>query len=193
MLRLDPSCAVFTSLHLLLVRLCLHAKAYACVLPVLDKHICHFPGSTESPIKSSPVLCASHESSSAFITDSSGLSAHLTYRDYSQYFLYGGMIYLALKKWSKASHFLGLVMSMPTVGPISMIMVEAYKKWVLVSLLETGQVSIKLYLPRTITSFFLLLTLPASLASWYDSSTYIQNVSVYCQTLRQPRACFRAR
>ncbi|KAJ5988283.1 hypothetical protein N7481_003493 [Penicillium waksmanii] len=140
MLRLDPSCAVFTSTHLLLVRLCLHAKAYACILPVLNKHICHFPGSTERfPHKSSPVLCADHESSLAFITNSSGLSAPLSSRDLSRYFLYGGMVYLALKKWSEASHFLELAMSVPTTGPVSMIMVEAYKKWVLVGLLETGK------------------------------------------------------
>jgi COP9 signalosome complex subunit 3 len=51
------------------------------------------------------------------------------------------MVYLALKKWSEASHFLELVMAIPTTGPVSMIMVEAYKKWVLVGLLETGKVS----------------------------------------------------
>jgi COP9 signalosome complex subunit 3 len=142
MLRLDPSCAVFTSTHLLLVRLCLHAKAYTCILPVLNKHICHFPGISErSPPKGAPVLCADHESSLAFITNNSGLSAPLGSRDLSRYFLYGGMVYLALKKWSEASHFLELVMAIPTTGPVSMIMVEAYKKWVLVGLLETGKVS----------------------------------------------------
>jgi COP9 signalosome complex subunit 3 len=47
---------------------------------------------------------------------------------------------MALKQWSKAARFLGIVISMPTVGPISMIMVEAYKKWILVSLLEKGKV-----------------------------------------------------
>ncbi|KAJ5750846.1 hypothetical protein N7533_007874 [Penicillium manginii] len=140
MLRLDPSCAVFTSTHLLLVRLCLHAKAYTCILPVLNKHICHFPGISERfPPKGAPVLCADHESSLAFITNNSGLSAPLGSRDLSRYFLYGGMVYLALKKWSEASHFLELVMAIPTTGPVSMIMVEAYKKWVLVGLLETGK------------------------------------------------------
>lgn len=144
MLRLDPSCSVFTSTHLLFVRLCLHAKSYGCALPVLDKYICHFPGFTERGLsKSSPVLCARHETSAAFITARSGLSAPLTWRDQSRYFLYGGMIYMALKEWNKASHFLELVMSMPSLGPISMIMVEAYKKWVLVGLIEAGKVSMR--------------------------------------------------
>jgi COP9 signalosome complex subunit 3 len=75
-----------------------------------------------------------------FITDSSGLSSKLTYKDYMRYFLYGGMIYMALKKWRKALHLLGVVISMPTAGSISMVMVEAYKKWVLVGLLAKGKV-----------------------------------------------------
>lgn len=140
MLRLDPSCAVFTSTHLLLVRLCLYAKAYTCALPVLNRHICHLPGPVDRyASRNSPALCANHDSSLAFITEDSGHSAKLTSRDLIRYFLYSGMVYLALKKWSEASHFLELAMSMPTTGPVSMIMVEAYKKWVLVGLLETGK------------------------------------------------------
>lgn len=181
MLRLDPSCSVFTSTHLLLVRLCLHAKSYGCALPVLDKHICHFPGSAErAPLKSSPLLCASQETGATFITSRSGLSTHLTWRDQSRYFLYGGMIYMALKEWKKASHFLELVMSMPTVGPISMIMVEAYKKWVLVGLIEAGKVSPIFYLLIYYQTFLLCPnTSLASLASQDDSSKCAQHISIH--------------
>ena len=72
--------------------------------------------------------------------DASGLSSKLSSKDYLQYFLYGGMIYMALKQWRKALHFLGIVVSMPIAGSLSMIMVEAYKKWILVGLLEKGKV-----------------------------------------------------
>lgn len=75
------------------------------------------------------------------MSEAGGLSAKLSYKDYLRYFLYGGMVYMALKDWRKASHFLGIVISMPTAGAISMVMVEAYKKWVLVDLLEKGKVS----------------------------------------------------
>jgi COP9 signalosome complex subunit 3 len=75
------------------------------------------------------------------MNETTGLSSKISYRDYLRYFLYGGMIYLALKEWRKASHFLGTVISMPTMGSVSMIMVEAYKKWILVGLLEKGKVS----------------------------------------------------
>ncbi|EKV10686.1 COP9 subunit 3, putative [Penicillium digitatum PHI26] len=131
MLRLDSSCAVFTSTHLLLVRLCLQAKAYSCALPVLNKQICHFPISLGRPSSDSSVLCADHVSSISFMTESSGFSSKLSYRDYLQYFLYGGMVYMALKEWHNALHFLGIVISTPSTSSVSLIMVEAYKKWVL--------------------------------------------------------------
>ncbi|KAJ5877279.1 hypothetical protein N7455_000744 [Penicillium solitum] len=139
MLRLDPSCAVFTSTHLLLVRLCLQAKAYSCALPVLNKQICHFPISLGRPSSDPSVLCADHSSGVSFMTEASGVSSKLSYRDYLQYFLYGGMVYMALKQWRNALHFLGIVISTPSTNSVSLIMVEAYKKWVLVGLLEKGK------------------------------------------------------
>ena len=75
------------------------------------------------------------------MTEASGISAKLSYRDYLQYFLYGGMVYMALKEWRNALHFLGIVISTPGTSSVSLIMVEAYKKWVLVGLLENGRVS----------------------------------------------------
>ncbi|CAI7570777.1 unnamed protein product [Penicillium glandicola] len=139
MLRLDPSCAVFTSSHLLLVRLCLQAKAYSCALPVLNKQICHFPISLGRSSSEPSMLCADHGSSISFMTEASGVSSKLSYRDYLQYFLYGGMVYMALKEWRNALHFLGIVISTPSTSSVSLIMVEAYKKWVLVGLLEKGK------------------------------------------------------
>ncbi|KAJ5696361.1 hypothetical protein N7536_006773 [Penicillium majusculum] len=139
MLRLDPSCAVFTSTHLLLVRLCLQAKAYSCALPVLNKQICHFPISLGRPSSDPSVLCADHSSGVSFMTEASGVSSKLSFRDYLQYFLYGGMVYMALKQWRNALHFLGIVISTPSTNSVSLIMVEAYKKWVLVGLLEKGK------------------------------------------------------
>lgn len=75
------------------------------------------------------------------MTEASGVSSKLSYRDYLQYFLYGGMVYMALKEWRNALHFLGIVISTPGTSSVSLIMVEAYKKWVLVGLLEKGKVS----------------------------------------------------
>jgi COP9 signalosome complex subunit 3 len=74
------------------------------------------------------------------MTEAAGVSSKLSYREYLQYFLYGSMIYMALKKWRNALHFLGIVISTPSTSSVSLIMVEAYKKWVLVGLLEKGKV-----------------------------------------------------
>ena len=144
MLRLDPGCSTFTSTHMVFTRQCLQARAYHAALPILEKDICHFPaGSDKIAIRrSQKLLCAEHDSSMTFITSTSGLSAKLTYRDHLQYFLYGGMIYLGLKKWEKALHFLEIAVAAPAVTSVSLIMVEAYKKYVLAALLHRGTVSL---------------------------------------------------
>lgn len=140
MLRLDPSCAVLTSNHLLLVQLCLRTRAYSCALPVLENRIFHIPCS-DNTTELASTLCAEHKSSLLFLNNATGLSSKVTYYDYLRYFLYGGMVYMALKEWRKAFHFLGIVISMPTASSVSLVMVEAYRKWILVGLLDKGKVS----------------------------------------------------
>ncbi|KAL1976431.1 hypothetical protein VTN31DRAFT_2713 [Thermomyces dupontii] len=142
MLRLDPTGATFTSTHVILTRLCLLARAYSLSLPVLDKDVFFFPTHTDHTFlqRSEPIPCASHEISANYITVSSGLTRSFGHREYLKYFLYGGMIYGALKEWGKALHFLTIAISAPSVNTVSLIMVEAYKKWVLFQLLDKGDV-----------------------------------------------------
>ena len=148
-LRLDPSSSCFTSTHLIFVRLCLEARSFQTSLDVLDKDIFHFPA-TSDKISSLPLPCSHHETSSTYITTNSGLSEKLTYKDHLRYFLYGAMLYLGVKKWERALLFLEIVIMSPTYNTASMIQVEAYKKWVLVSLLLEGRVSPRLPLLRRI-------------------------------------------
>ncbi|ODH46652.1 hypothetical protein GX48_07262 [Paracoccidioides brasiliensis] len=165
-LRLDPSSSTFTSLHTTFVRLCLLSRSYLCALDILDKPLCHFPTTSDNLfIKRSQILpCQQHESSMSFITASSGLSGKINHRSYLEYFLYGAMIYMGLKKWDDAIHFLEIVISAPTTNSLSMIMVDAYKKWVLVCLLEKGK---SLPMPRTVTPSTAKVF--RSLAKPYDS------------------------
>ena len=88
-----------------------------------------------------PYLSSRHDTSSTFITPESGLSAKLEYRDHLIYFLYGAMIFMALKKWKRALLFLEIVIMSPVANNVSKIQVDAYKKWVLISLLSKGNVS----------------------------------------------------
>ncbi|PGH04752.1 hypothetical protein AJ79_06973 [Helicocarpus griseus UAMH5409] len=151
-LRLDPSSSTFTTSHTTFVRLCLQSRCYLCAQEILEKPVFHFPTTSDKLfIKRSQLLpCQQHESSMSFITASSGLSGKINHRSYLEYFMYGAMIYMGLKKWDDAIHFLQVVISAPTTNSVSLIMVEAYKKWVLLGLLEMGKV---LPMPKTVTPF----------------------------------------
>lgn len=143
-LRLDPSSSCFTSSHLIFVRLCLETREYHEALPVLKNDIYHFPLNSDKgaggPI--TRFACSHHESSSAFITVASSLSDKLEYQDHLKYFLYGAMIYIGLRDWERALLFVEIVIASPAINATSFIQVEAYKKWVLVSLLLKGHVSL---------------------------------------------------
>lgn len=142
-IRLDPSCAVFTSANALFVKLCLHAKVCAYALPILDKPLCQFPSETEQTLLGNRqhLAYACHGFSPQFMMNNSGFSTKITYREHLEYFLYGAMVYMILKDWEKALHFLTVVVSCPVVNSVSTIMVEAYKKWILINLLKNGKVS----------------------------------------------------
>jgi len=58
-----------------------------------------------------------------------------------EYHLLGAMIYMGLHKWERTMDFLAYVIGTPsTNGAATGIMIEAYKKWVLVGLISTGSV-----------------------------------------------------
>lgn len=52
------------------------------------------------------------------------------------------MIYIGLRDWERALLFLEIVIASPNINTTSIIQVEAYKKWVLLSLLLKGHVSL---------------------------------------------------
>ena len=144
-LRLDPTSSTFTSTHLLFAHVCLRARAFRPALEILDRRIFHVPALNHDKAliqKGTGLLCSQYESSATFVSGGAGLTGKLTYKDHLRYFLYGAMIYMALKKWKDALFFLEVVIVAPTSGHVtSMIQVEAYKKWVLVGLIQDGRVS----------------------------------------------------
>lgn len=84
-------------------------------------------------------LCSETDSSTIYLNPDFGLTQKLSSRDYLEYHLFGAMIYMGLKQWENAMSFLEIVLLAPTSTATSMIMVEAYKKWVLVGLLLNGK------------------------------------------------------
>lgn len=122
----------------------METREYTQALPVIDKDIFHIPPLSDKGTvhNNSRFLCSQHESSSAIFVRSSGLSSSFDYKDHLQYFLLGSMIYMGLRNWERALLFLEIVVISPTSSNVSMIQVEAFKKWILVSLLLKGQVRI---------------------------------------------------
>ncbi|KAK6361404.1 hypothetical protein TWF730_005136 [Orbilia blumenaviensis] len=113
---------MFSSLHTKFVKKCLDARSFRAALPILDVDIEEFPAK--------------------------GSDKDVTYREVLQYFLYGAMIYMTMKKWRRASDFLQFVLSYPGTGTaVTQIQVDAFKKFVLVTLMLEGR---NFQLPKTI-------------------------------------------
>jgi COP9 signalosome complex subunit 3 len=60
-------------------------------------------------------------------------------RDYLLYYYYGGMVWIGLKQWDKAYEFLQTCLTTPCAITLNAIMVEAFKKFVFVSLISRGK------------------------------------------------------
>jgi COP9 signalosome complex subunit 3 len=139
-LRLDPESSTLTSNHTLLLRLCLLARLPRQALPILDKDIYSLPTDPQRGVDDR-LPCANHELSATFITKSSNISAPLTASDVHEYYLLGAHVYIGLRRYARARLFLELVLGSPTQNVATPLMVEAYKRLILVNLLSTGSTS----------------------------------------------------
>ena len=142
-LRLDPSSSTLTPAHYSYLRLCILSRAFLEAADILKRPIVSLPFDGDKPTvqRSYKYLCSHQESSATYLAYHTGLNVKWTYRNYLEYFLMGGMAYMALRHYSKALFYLEVVLAAPTSNPqvASLIQVEAYKKWVLVSLLAKGK------------------------------------------------------
>jgi len=112
-----------TPQHAHFARACISAKCYKAALPVLDQFV--------------------------YLIDPkiSGIKSEET----RLYYYYGGICYIALKQWEKAIEFFETVIAAPAMMT-SAIMVEAYRKLVLVSLIYKGEVgSLPKYTNQSVT------------------------------------------
>jgi len=100
-----------TPQHAHFARACISAKCYKAALPILDQFV-YLIDPKISGIKS---------------------------EDTRLYYYYGGICYIAMKQWEKAIEFFETVIAAPAMMT-SAIMVEAYRKLVLVSLIHKGEV-----------------------------------------------------
>jgi COP9 signalosome complex subunit 3 len=118
------------------------------VVPVLEKFILYVP-STKDQLKPKYV-CDVGLSPASYITPNSGLTLKMKPIDVMEYFIYSGMVYIGLRRWADALECLENCVTYPAKdGAVSKIMVEAYKKWVIVSVLLDGKAR---SLPKTTTA-----------------------------------------
>ncbi|OAG38772.1 hypothetical protein AYO21_06967 [Fonsecaea monophora] len=137
-LRLDSTSSTLTSTHRTFLRLCLLSQAYAEAVRILDLPIYHIPPSKHD-FRIHRCLCSNSDQPWTFLSPVTGLSQPITSRTYLEYYLMGGMCYMALRRYKEAMFFLEVVLTAPaTQNVASAIMVEAYKKWLFVGLLRTG-------------------------------------------------------
>ncbi|KAH9999768.1 hypothetical protein F4779DRAFT_605114 [Xylariaceae sp. FL0662B] len=137
-LKLDPSGTMLTSSHVILARLAYNTDNIEPALQVLDKDIVFYPNMANHG--DPQYLCDLSLSPPSYISRETQLTAILKPAVIMEYDLLCGMIYCARRDWVKAYASFERVLTFPTrEGGTSKIMTEAYKKWILVSLLSKGK------------------------------------------------------
>ena len=117
----------------------METRSYETAVSILDYDIHSFPLPEVEGID--PMLPSSAElPSSEYVTQQSELSDKIKAADVHEYFLLGAMAYIGVENYERAQLMLEHVLVAPTRGAATGLMLEAYRKWVLVSLLVTGKV-----------------------------------------------------
>ncbi|KAK8126664.1 uncharacterized protein PG998_002423 [Apiospora kogelbergensis] len=137
-LKIDPAGAMFTSSHLQLARLAYSTNNIDPALKVIEKNIVFYPGMANW--KKPSMLCDMTLSPSVYIHKETGFTNPVKAASVLEYDMLAGMMFCSKRDWTKAHAAFERVVSYPTRdGGCSKIMAEAYKKWVLVSLLFKGK------------------------------------------------------
>lgn len=127
-----------TSIHADLCQLCLLAKCFKPALEILEIDITG--------------ICQEN------VQGQSG--SHFDAKYFLLYYYYGGMIYLALRNLDRSLYFLEVAITTPA-QEVSHIMLESYKKYILVSLLLHGKILvIPKYASRVVNRFIKPLSQP---------------------------------
>ena len=137
-LRLDPSGSTFTSTHLALARLAYTSNAVDPAFEVLDKDILFY--SNMAGVKESRPICDPGIPASTYLSPHTGLTDAIKVPMVLEYNFVRALCYMSRRDWHRAEMALEQIITHPSKDKgASKIMVEAYKKWTLVSLLKDGK------------------------------------------------------
>jgi COP9 signalosome complex subunit 3 len=120
------------------MQLCMETRSYAAAVPILDNYIHSIPTKIPASVREGleySVPCADVATSAEYIHQGSGHSDKVVLADVQEYYLLGAMAYLGLRQFKKAQQFLEHVLIVPAANIANGLMLEAYKKWVLVNCL----------------------------------------------------------
>ncbi|PKS07608.1 hypothetical protein jhhlp_006214 [Lomentospora prolificans] len=136
-LRLDPDGKILTSTHCMLANLAYTTGCLEYARPVMEKSILFFPEPNFKP----KLLCDKSLPPCAYVTYATGLSSRLTSTNLLEYDLMRAMMYIQQREWAPALDALEQCISHPTdENAVSTIMLQAFYKWTLVSLLLYGRI-----------------------------------------------------
>ncbi|KAH8319490.1 hypothetical protein KR067_011754 [Drosophila pandora] len=116
-----------TPIHADLCLLSLKAKNFSVVIPYLDADI--------TDISTVAAECKTQQQQPNQHTDANNDAKY-----FLLYYYYGGMIYTALKNYERALYFFEVCITTPAMA-MSHIMLEAYKKFLMVSLIVEGKIA----------------------------------------------------
>ncbi|KAF1949316.1 hypothetical protein CC80DRAFT_429572 [Byssothecium circinans] len=142
MLRLDPTTGCFTCTHLSFVRLCLETRSYTAAVPILDNYIHSLPSAIQPLLRDGTeysVPCADSTTSGEFIHTRSGHSEKITLADVQEYYLLGAMAYMGARQFKHAHQLLEHALVVPTANVANGLMLEAYKKWLVLGCLVNNK------------------------------------------------------
>ncbi|KAK5987264.1 COP9 signalosome complex subunit 3 [Cladobotryum mycophilum] len=136
-LRIDPTSSVFTSAHLLMVKLAYDTNCVEPTLKVIDSDILFYPPTSRSMENK---MLYDREDLDADAPPSAAFNDAVKASSVLEYQLLRSLIYISRRDWAKAQAALEQIITHPVKEKgVSKIMADSYKKWVLVGLLNEGR------------------------------------------------------
>lgn len=137
LLRLDPSGSVLTTTHHLLANVAYTTSCIELARPVLEKTIIFYP----EPTSQGKFICDESLPPTSYMTKSMGFTGDLTPSHVLEYDMMRALVFIQERRWAPALDALERCITFPAdETSVSTIMLQAFYKWSLVSLILHGRI-----------------------------------------------------